>query len=609
METKRLSEKRSKQKLSKIISNNLFVLRIVWKVSKCRFLLKLFITVINALLPSVNILITRHVISLIESGIEKDMSNFRQILGYVVALMCFQVIPRIFSVWNATLIEPIFTSRINRYMNEIFIDKVKEFEYFNFETPEFYDRYTRALGQVDSITHIVFNNFFGILSGLISMASLIALIVSMDWIVILFALFCVMANFVQSLILSKLNYDTQVALTPVTRQHSYIKRILYMPDYAKDIKCSDIVATGKRYYSHSLKAIIAILRQHGLRVAIINTAITLLSSVSSATMMLLLFRGLWIGIYGIANFTALTSSTTQFESVLSAFLSMITSLYSNSMYIDDLKFVYNYKSESNRRTNVELDTDRPCKVEVRNLYYRYPNATNYALKNVSFTIMPGEKVSIVGLNGSGKTTLVKLLLGLYEPEKGDIFINDINIKDYAKEDLQKHIGIVFQDHHVYAYTIKENIAFENVIKDKTIETLKRLDMYDKISKCAYGFDTFLSKEFYDSGVNFSGGENQKICIARAINQSAPMYIFDEPSSALDLISENRMNEELVRLTDKTMIIISHRLSTVIMSDKIIVLQNGTVVEYGNHTSLMCAEGVYAELFKGQVQQFFGKPIG
>ncbi len=322
-------------------------------------------------------------------------------------------------------------------------------------------------------------------------------------------------------------------------------------------------------------------------------------SVSSAAMMLLLFRRLWIGVYGIANFTALTSSTTQFESVLGTILSTITSLYSNSMYIDDLKFVYNYEYEPDGRTTVELDTGRPCKVEVRNLYYRYPNAKSYALNDVSFTIMPGEKVSIVGLNGSGKTTLVKLLLGLYEPEKGDIFINDINIRDYAKEDLQKHIGIMFQDHHVYAYTIKENIAFEDEIKDKTIDTLKGLNMYDKINKYTYGFDTFLSKEFYDSGVNFSGGENQKICIARAINQTAPMYILDEPSSALDLVSENRMNEVLARLVDKTMIIISHRLSTVIMSDKILVLQNGTVVEYGNHTSLMRTGGVYAELFKGQ----------
>lgn len=145
---------------------------------------------------------------------------------------------------------------------------------------------------------------------------------------------------------------------------------------------------------------------------------------------------------------------------------------SNSMYIEDLKFVYNYKNKSQENKKYRaFDLSKPCKIEVRNLYFRYPNANEYALYNISFTIMPGEKVSIVGLNGSGKTTLIKLLLRFYEPEQGEIFINDINIKEYNKEDLQKNIGVVFQDHHVYAYTTKENIAFEEKIIENTYDVL------------------------------------------------------------------------------------------------------------------------------------------
>lgn len=321
--------------------------------------------------------------------------------------------------------------------------------------------------------------------------------------------------------------------------------------------------------------------------------------------MILLFERVWVGTYMISDFTALTSSLVQLENVLNKFLNTITNLYSNSMYIEDLKFVYNYenkvqenKVQENKGSRV-FDVSKSCKIDVRNLYFKYPGANEYALSNVSFTIMPGEKVSIVGMNGSGKTTLIKLLLRFYEPEQGEIFINDINIKEYDKEDLQKNIGVVFQDHHVYAYTTKENIAFEENINESSYDTLRRLGMYEKIQTFPNGFNTHLSKEFYETGLHLSGGEIQKICIARAFNISSGLYIFDEPSSALDISSENDMNEMMMSSNQKTIILVSHRLSTIVMSDKILVLKNGKLVECDNHNELIQNGGVYFELYRQQ----------
>lgn len=597
-------EQKHKQTFFSIVSNNLFVLNIVWKISKSRFFLKFFMTIISSIIPTLNILITRYIIALVESNSIKDKTNFRQVFGVLILLMCLQIIPKIFSVWNSTLIEPILASKVNQYMNELFIDKAKSFDYINFENPVFYDKYTRALGQVESLPHTVFNTFFNLFASIISMTSLIVLIISMDWIIILFAIFGVCASFAQSMIMAKLNYSTNIVLTPISRRQNYIKRILYIPDYAKDIKCSDVILTGKKYYIQSLKEMIRVLKQYGMKVAIINTGITILSFISSATMMILLFERVWIGIYMISDFTALTSSVTQLENVLNQFLTTITGLYSNSMYIEDLKFVYNYKNKSQENKKYRaFDLSKPCKIEVRNLYFRYPNANEYALYNISFTIMPGEKVSIVGLNGSGKTTLIKLLLRFYEPEQGEIFINDINIKEYNKEDLQKNIGVVFQDHHVYAYTTKENIAFEEKIIENTYDVLGRLGMYKKIQAFPDGFNTYLSKEFYETGLYLSGGELQKICIARALNKPSGLYIFDEPSSALDIMSENNMNEVMMNSSHKTMIFISHRLSTVVMADKILVLQNGKLEECGNHSELIQKDGIYSELYRHQMKQY------
>lgn len=593
-------EHKNKQPFWGILANNLFVLKIVWRVSKGRFFLKFFTTIFNSLIPTLNILITRYIIALVESDGIKNRANFGQVLIVLVLLMCLQTIPKIFSVWNSTLIEPILASKVNQHMNELFIDKAKTFEYINFENPKFYDRYTRALGQVESLPHTVFNTFFDLLAAVISMTSLVVLILSMDWIIILFAIVSVCTSFIQSMIMAKLNYRTNIVLTPISRRQNYIKRILYMPDYAKDIKCSEVILTGKKYYIQSLKEIIRILKQYGVKVALINTGITMLSFISSSSMMILLFERVWVGTYMISDFTALTSSVVQLENGLNKFLNTITNLYSNSMYIEDLKFVYNYENKVQENKGFRVfDVSKSCKIDVRNLYFKYPSANEYALSNVSFTIMPGEKVSIVGMNGSGKTTLIKLLLRFYEPEQGEIFINDINIKEYDKEDLQKNIGVVFQDHHVYAYTTKENIAFEENINESSYDTLRRLGMYEKIQTFPNGFNTHLSKEFYETGLHLSGGEIQKICIARAFNISSGLYIFDEPSSALDISSENDMNEMMMSSNKKTIILVSHRLSTIVMSDKILVLKNGKLVECGNHNELIQNGGVYFELYSQQ----------
>ena len=596
MKTK--SEKR--QSIFRIVDNNFFVLKIIWKLSKSRFILKLFMTIVNSIIPVINIIITKNIILLIESNSLRNIENFKEILFMIFALMGIQLIPNIFLVWNTTLIEPILASKINQHMNELFIDKAKKFNYCDWENPEFYDKYTRALNQVDTITHSVFNMFFNICSSIIGIVSLSTLIISMDGIIILFVLLGVIANFSQSIILSKLNYKTNVLLTPISRRQNYIKRLLYIPEYGKDIKCSDVSKTGKKYYGQSLRNIIDILKKYGLKVALISTMIVMLASGMSAMIMMILFARVWWGVYKISDFTALSSSISQLQNSLNQFLNTTSNLYSNSMYIDDFKYIYNYNGhEHKKKKSIRYVTDNPSKVEVKNLYFSYPNSNKNSLSNISFTIEPGEKVAIIGLNGSGKTTLLKLLLCLYEPNRGEIYINNKNIKDYDVENIQNNIGVVFQDHHVYAYTIKENIAFEEKLRGETYDILEKLNILERISTLPNALDTYLTREFYEDGINLSGGEEQKICISRALNKKTGLYIFDEPTSALDKTSKETMNEIIFNISG-TVIFITHELSIAQRADKILVLQNGQLVEIGSHKELLNANGFYANIFAKQV---------
>lgn len=586
-----------------ILKNNLFVLEIVWRVSKTRFIVRLITTLIKALFPIANILVMRYVIHTMENSSTSGLTSFMNVALLLVMLFILQAGVSLFEIWYNSYIDAPIAYAINQHVNHVFINKAKEFEYASFDDPEFYDKYTRALNQADSITHAVFNSFFGLLSGIISVISLVTVILFMDGFVILFAIFSALTRFIQSIISSRLNFETQQALTPPQRKLGYIKRVLYLHEFAQDIKLFDIVRTGAKYYDNAISEIVKTVKQYGKKVALINTSVSLLSVIGSSGLMLFLLYKVLAGIYSIANFTALTSSSKQLESTLNGLLQTIPTFYSNSLEIDNFKFAYCYHYSQTAFGTKKLPVKEPFKITVDHLYFRYPNSHEFVLKDISFIIEKGEKVSIVGLNGSGKTTLIKLLLGFYKPTSGNIYINDVEISQYAESELQSKIGVAFQDNHIFAFSVKENIAFEDDITDSAKSALQKFGLYEKICKSKNGFKTILSKEFDSDGVNISVGESQKICIARAVNRTAGLYIFDEPSSALDAYSEHEMNDFISHFTESTLILITHRLSTTTMSDRILLLENGILVENGSHAELMAAGGPYRKLFDLQSQYY------
>lgn len=585
-----------------ILQNNWFIIKIVWNISKVRFIIKAIITLITAILPTINILIARYIITILENNTNREEEGLYQVTIVIFGMMLMQLLPILFRAWNLSVIEPILASKVNNYMNMAFFKKVREIDYKDFEDPVFYDKYTRALGESESITHMVFNTYFQLFASIISVSVLLTLIISMDMLVILFALFSVIMNFIQAIVTGKLNFETSQTLTPYSRMQNYMKRVLYNSQYTKDIKCYDVISTGEKYYNESIDKIINTLKKNGIKISIINSLVAILNAFSSMTMMLYLFVMVWKGIYSIANYSALMTSSNQLETALNTLLSTIGDFFKNSLEIDNLKFIYFYKRESSNGT-IELNNEQPCEIEIKNLSFKYPNSNRYALKNISLKILPGEKISLVGLNGSGKTTLIKLLLRLYRPSSGKILLNGIDLSEYKEEDIQQKIGVVFQEHNIFAYSIKENISFEDKIKKEALNVLCKLDIYSSFDTLPSGIDTHLSKEFDDNGIILSGGEAQKVCIARAINRATGLYIFDEPSSALDPISEFEMNKLMRDITDKTTIFVSHRLSSVVMADKIFYLYNGELIESGTHDDLLILNGQYAKLFRIQAESY------
>ena len=287
------------------------------------------------------------------------------------------------------------------------------------------------MSQVDNIPHTVFNSFFQFVGGIVSVLSLSALIISMDWRVIIFVVCIVTINFVQSIILGKLNFNTSQSLTPISRKQNYIKMILYNQSFAKEVQSNGVINTGQRYYHEALKKLLEVLKKYGIEIFLLKVTSVLLVTISSTSMMIYLFIQVWNRVYTIAEYSALMSSSGQFEGTLGALFDSIANFYKNSLDIDNLKFIYFYNRDT-KDGDRNLDEKTSYTLEVKNLYFKYPNSKEFAVKNVSFTINAGEKVSFIGFNGSGKSTLVKLLVGLYQPQQGEILINGINIKEYKR---------------------------------------------------------------------------------------------------------------------------------------------------------------------------------
>ncbi len=331
----------------------------------------------------------------------------------------------------------------------------------------------------------------------------------------------------------------------------------------------------------------------------------------------------WAGAFGIGSVTQYISSITLLSQALSKLLTNFGEMYNNAAF---LKVTFDFLDIPNSMYQGSLTTEKRSdinyEVEFRNVSFKYPNSENYALRNVSLKFKVGQRLAIVGMNGSGKTTFIKLLCRLYDPTEGEILLNGIDIRKYSYEDYMQIFSIVFQDYNLLPFTLGENVATSrNYDEDLVVEALRKSGFYDdtvpeenatdetSISEPGDNMtlDTYLYKNFDKTGIEISGGEAQKIAIARALYKNAPFIILDEPTAALDPIAEAEIYSKFNDIADnKTAIYISHRLSSCRFCDNIVVFHEGTIIQKGSHEQLVSdLDGKYYELWNAQAQYYQG----
>jgi ATP-binding cassette subfamily B protein len=315
------------------------------------------------------------------------------------------------------------------------------------------------------------------------------------------------------------------------------------------------------------------------------------------------------GRIAVGQFALYFQQTINLSEGTTGILDGYSSMSVRSKYVDSYFELLNFPNSISTSKVAEIvpTNPKPATIEFKNVFFKYPETERFILKDFNLVINPGEKIALVGENGAGKSTLIKLLLRFYDTNDGEILINGINIKNLDLNQWHKQIGALFQDFIKYQFTFKENIIFGNLEKKDDMkalhDALKQSGAENYLADLPNGLEQIVGKTF-DEGVDLSGGQWQKLALARAFFRDAPFLILDEPTSAIDAKAEFEIFENVQKLQkDKTVIIISHRFSTVRTADRILVLDEGKIIEEGSHEKLMKEKGVYAELFEIQAQGY------
>ena len=501
--------------------------------------------------------------------------------------------------------------KVTKGLNDLIFEKAANVDVSCYEDPEFYDKYQRA---TEIITHSYFFMFCmdisNLIGSVISFFLVIGIVSSIDPAYLIF-LSPVLFIFVFEIVKSKIMYKRNYSMTTNNRIKNYSQRTVFLKDFSKDIRTSNIFSVIINRFRKAVEDNIRIIKNYGWKLffytmlsSLFGELIPIVGTYSFASYQFINNSGL-----DISGFSVVLSSINSVRTTTRQIADSLASLSNVALYFQNLRDFFDYESKV---VSGDVEAGEFESIEFKNVSFKYPSAKKYSLKNVNLKINRGETVAIVGVNGAGKTTFVKLLLRFYDTTQGEILYNGRNIKDYNIESLHSRFATVFQDYKTFALSVNENVICHTCSDEEKAlakQALIQSGVWDKINSLPNGADTVLTREFDETGAGLSGGETQKTAVARMFAKDFDVAILDEPSSALDPIAEYNMYENLIKATkNKTVLYISHRLSSAVLSDNIFVLKGGTVVESGTHDELMELGGDYCEMFTLQASRYKGEEV-
>jgi len=580
--------------------------KLIWQTSPTLTLTTAIIRIIRSAIP-VSIL---YVGKLIIDQVVHLSRSTNHTHAYLLQLVAIELTLAILSDAlgrASTLIDSLLGDLFSNHTSIKIMQHAATLDLEQFEDSNFYDKLERARQQTIGRT-ILLTQVFSQVQDLITMGFLAAgLLVFNPWLMVLLFV-AVLPAFIGEAYFNDQSYSLSMRQTPERRELDYVRYIGASDETAKEVKLFNLStflidrfkSLSQKFYRDNKKL--------AVRRSLWGTAFSLLGTLGYYGAYIFIIFKTIDGKISIGDLTFLAGSFRQLRSLLDGVLSRFTAVSQGAIYLQDF-FDFFEIQPTIRPSTASLPFPNPIKkgFVFENVGFKYANSDDWANRNINFVLPAGEKLALVGENGAGKTTLVKLLARLYDPTEGKILLDGHDLREYNVTELRKNIGVIFQDYIRYQMTVSYNIAVGNIEEKENrgliVESAKKSLADRLVQKLAGKYDQALGKRF-NQGVELSGGEWQKIALARAYMKEAQLLILDEPTSALDARAEYEVFQRFSELTlGKTAVLISHRFSTVRMADRILVLDKGLLIEMGSHEELLNKGGRYAELFHLQAMGY------
>lgn len=587
---------------SEYIKTIIKVLELLFRSSKLYTSLILIVNIFIGIIVPINVIIWKNFINSAVAGISDR--SWQTAIFWISIYSLIYILDNILSKINE-FIENILASKVNIFTTKLILDRLVDIPMEFFDNSENYDKIQKINTESNSRSMSILRTLVNLIKSFNTMIGTIIILLQFSPLLIIICFITCVPTLIISMKMAYKQFNIYNNRFENLRYISYLKNMMTMYENIKEMKVNNSIPFFSNHidkqYNEFLKEDMKIRGKYLVRISGMNTmeqALILLIRIYITTRVIIKKQT-------IGALSLYISSIDNFRNSVVIILNTIVSIFEDGLYINNL---FEFLEMTKKKNNEGLLFDAEFKkIEFKHVWFKYPNTNNYILRDINFVIDAKKSYSIVGLNGSGKTTLIKLMLNLYEPDKGEVLIDGVNIREFNKKEYVKNIGVVFQDFIKYPLTVSENIGIgdpENIDNFNQVKTAAVLSGANEfIRNLPDKYETKLLRE-WSGGIQLSLGQWQKLAISRAFMKKYPIIILDEPTASLDAIAEFELYKKFKQMVSgKTCILIAHRFSTIKLADTILVLKDGEIVETGSHEELIKKQGDYAELYDLQAQTY------
>ena len=586
-----------------------YIVKLVWEASPAIVFVMSFMALFDGIMPVVGTYITGQLINKLSSAYTGQVTGFYVITWLLVAQFSYLLLNSIIRRIDGIVVR-ISGELVSNHIKIKIMEKAKEIDLKSFDSPDFYAKMENANREAGNRPIQVLNSTFSIISTIISISSYIFLISVIGILPALLVIVVAIPSTIINFVYRRKNHDYVFRRSKDRRQMQYYSEVLVNKDLVKEVRMLGLADDFTDRYKSVFKKYFGGLKKLMLAEMWWGIGATLLTTVVNCVLFVSIANGVFKGQYPVGDYSMYTGALNAISGGISTLIGTSATIYEGTIFINNLIAFMEEKKTIVPSTDKPLEVERGVghTIQFEHVYFRYPGVDRDIIKDINLTINPGDTVVMVGLNGAGKTTLIKLLTRLYDPTSGRILLDGHDLREYDVQKLYDMFGIVFQDYGKYAVSVRDNIAFGEV--NKTVSEARIREAAENSNAAAFidklpdKYDTPLMRYFEDNGIELSGGQWQKLAIARAFYSESDILILDEPTASLDPMAEQEIFNQFDALRgDKTSIFVSHRLSSATTADKIIVLKDGMLIEEGTHAELMRAQGEYYTLFSTQAKRY------